>query len=81
MRAKCTGERAAVLQRCVRVQRMIRRRISGKDVVSGEWIFGRGAADMKGGLAAGLAVLDGIGEQVLDGTDRLNEYPVSGCAG
>ena len=43
-----------------------------KDVVSGEWIFGRGAADMKGGLAAGLAVLDEIGEQVLDGTDRLN---------
>ena len=27
---------------------------------------------MKGGLAAGLAVLDEIGEQVLDGTDRLN---------
>ena len=43
-----------------------------KDVVSGEWIFGRGAADMKGGLATGLAVLDEIGEQVLDGTDRLN---------
>ena len=38
------------------------------DVASGEWIFGRGAADMKGGLAAGLAVLLGIGEEVLDGT-------------
>ena len=29
------------------------------DVASGEWIFGRGAADMKGGLAAGLSVLLG----------------------
>ena len=38
------------------------------DVASGEWIFGRGAADMKGGLAAGLAVLLEIGEEVLDGT-------------
>ena len=41
------------------------------DVASGEWIFGRGAADMKGGLAAGLAVLLGIGEEVLDGTCRM----------
>ena len=42
------------------------------DVASGEWIFGRGAADMKGGLAAGLAVLLGIGEEVLDGTCRMD---------
>ncbi len=42
------------------------------DVASGEWIFGRGAADMKGGLAAGLAVLLGIGEEVLDGTCRVD---------
>ncbi len=41
------------------------------DVASGEWIFGRGAADMKGGLAAGLAVLLGIGEEILDGTCRM----------
>ena len=42
------------------------------DVASGEWIFGRDAADMKGGLAAGLAVLLGIGEEVLDGTCRMD---------
>lgn len=42
------------------------------DVASGEWIFGRGAADMKGGLAAGLFVLSEIGEQVLDGTCSMN---------
>ena len=42
------------------------------DVASGEWIFGRGAADMKGGLAAGLAVLLGIGEEVLDGTCQMD---------
>ncbi len=42
------------------------------DVASGEWIFGRGAADMKGGLAAGLAVLLGIGEEILDGTCRMD---------
>ena len=42
------------------------------DVASGEWIFGRGAADMKGGLAAGLAVLSEIGEEVLDGTCRMD---------
>ena len=42
------------------------------DVASGEWIFGRGAADMKGWLAAGLAVLLGIGEEVLDGTCRMD---------
>ncbi len=29
-----------------------------KDLLSGEWIFGRGAADMKGGLAIHLAILE-----------------------
>ena len=41
---------------------------SRKDLESGEWLFGRGTADMKGGLCAGLAVLGQIGEEVLAGT-------------
>lgn len=72
MRAKCTGERAAVAATLRAGSAHDPEEDFWKDVVSGEWIFGRGAADMKGGLAAGLAVLDEIGEQVLDGTDRLN---------
>lgn len=38
------------------------------DLQSGEWLFGRGTADMKGGLAIGLALLEQFGEQVLKGT-------------
>lgn len=41
---------------------------SRADLESGEWLFGRGTADMKGGLCAGLAVLGQIGEEVLAGT-------------
>ena len=41
---------------------------SRKDLESGEWLFGRGTADMKGGLCAGLAVLGQLGEEVLAGT-------------
>lgn len=37
------------------------------DLTSGEWMFGRGTADMKGGLAAGLAVLEYWGDQALAG--------------
>ena len=33
------------------------------DALSGEWLFGRGCADMKGGLCAGLAVLDELGRE------------------
>lgn len=38
------------------------------DLESGEWLFGRGTADMKGGLCAGLAVLGQVGEEILEGT-------------
>lgn len=41
---------------------------SKADLESGEWLFGRGTADMKGGLCAGLAVLGQVGEEVLKGT-------------
>ena len=37
------------------------------DFTSGEWLFGRGTADMKGGLSVGLAVLDWFGRQALEG--------------
>ncbi|MEY8338084.1 M20/M25/M40 family metallo-hydrolase [Lachnospiraceae bacterium 62-35] len=37
-----------------------------KDAFSGEWIFGRGTADMKGGLAIGLAVLNEYGKRLLE---------------
>lgn len=41
----------------------------GEDVLreaeSGEWIFGRGTADMKGGLAIGLAILNEYGKKAL----------------
>ncbi len=41
---------------------------SKADLESGEWLFGRGTADMKGGLCAGLAVLGQVGEEILEGT-------------
>lgn len=41
---------------------------SRADLESSEWLFGRGTADMKGGLCAGLAVLGQVGEEVLEGT-------------
>lgn len=41
---------------------------SRADLESGEWLFGRGTADMKGGLCAGLAVLGQVGEEILEGT-------------
>ncbi len=62
------GERAGVLKEKTFVTAMDLEQDFWNDVASGEWIFGRGAADMKGGLAAGLAELLGIGEEVLDGT-------------
>lgn len=35
------------------------------DLESGEWLFGRGTGDMKGGLAAGIALLDEYGQQII----------------
>lgn len=37
-----------------------------KDFDTGEWFFGRGVSDMKGGLAIGMALLDWYGQQVLE---------------
>ncbi|MCB7319689.1 M20/M25/M40 family metallo-hydrolase [Lacrimispora sp. 210928-DFI.3.58] len=42
-----------------------------EDFQSGEWIFGRGVNDMKGGLAVGMAVLDWYGKWML----RCPELP------
>ena len=51
----------------------LRARCGGYEGRTGRHDAGGGAAEkLPGGLAAGLAVLDEIGEQVLDGTDRLN---------
>ncbi|MCB6343065.1 M20/M25/M40 family metallo-hydrolase [Enterocloster lavalensis] len=38
-----------------------------EDFCSGEWLFGRGVNDMKGGLAVGLAVTGWFGGRVLEG--------------
>ena len=37
-----------------------------KDFLSGDWMFGRGTADMKGGLSVGLALLDWYGKLVVE---------------
>ena len=37
-----------------------------KDFETGEWLFGRGVNDMKGGLAIGMALLDWYGQQMLE---------------
>lgn len=37
-----------------------------EDFLSGEWMFGRGTADMKGGLSVGLALLDWYGKLVVE---------------
>ena len=36
------------------------------DLASGEWLFGRGVNDMKGGLSIGLAIMDWFGQKVLE---------------
>lgn len=40
-----------------------------EDLCSGEWLFGRGVNDMKGGLAVGLAVTEWFGDEVLSGRE------------
>ena len=35
-------------------------------MASGEWLFGRGVNDMKGGLSIGLAIMDWFGQKVLE---------------
>ena len=38
-----------------------------EDFCSGEWLFGRGVNDMKGGLAVGLAVTEWFGDRLVSG--------------
>lgn len=40
---------------------------AAEDLESGEWLFGRGSNDMKGGLAIGLALMEEIGDRCLSG--------------
>lgn len=42
-------------------------RVAEADLASGDWFFGRGALDMKCGLAAGIAVLERAATEPLDG--------------
>ncbi len=43
-----------------------------EDFLSGDWMFGRGTADMKGGLSIGLALLEWYGKLV-DETERKEQ--------
>ncbi len=40
---------------------------AGRDLESGEWLFGRGSNDMKGGLAVGLSMMEEFGDHCLAG--------------
>lgn len=51
------------------------------DFCSGEWLFGRGVNDMKGGLAVGLAVTGWFGGRVLEGRGPGGKCSVSVRAG
>ena len=42
--------------------------VAKADLESGEWIWGRGVADMKGGLAIHAALFEQYAKQALDGT-------------
>jgi arginine utilization protein RocB len=45
---------------------------SAEDLESGEWVFGRGTADMKGGASIQLALLERFAKMAEDGTLRGN---------
>ena len=47
-----------------------------KDFLSGDWMFGRGTADMKGGLSVGLVLLDWYGKIVAE-ADRIIDPEVT----
>lgn len=49
-----------------------------EDLESGDWLFGRGACDMKGGVAVFLVLLKKLGERVgeMDGNILLSVNPV-----
>ena len=47
-----------------------------EDFLSGDWMFGRGTADMKGGLSVGLVLLDWYGKIVAE-ADRIIDPEVT----
>lgn len=48
-----------------------------EDFLSGDWMFGRGTADMKGGLSVGLALLDWYGKMVAEAEGKARSVTVS----
>lgn len=48
-----------------------------EDFLSGDWMFGRGTADMKGGLSVGLALLDWYGKLVAEAEEKSHGVAAS----
>ena len=48
-----------------------------EDFLSGDWMFGRGTADMKGGLSVGLVLLDWYGKIVAEAEGKARSVAVS----
>lgn len=48
-----------------------------EDFLSGDWMFGRGTADMKGGLSVGLVLLDWYGKIVAEAEGKASSVAVS----
>ena len=48
-----------------------------EDFLSGDWMFGRGTADMKGGLSVGLVLLDWYGKIVAEAEGKARSMAVS----
>ena len=47
-----------------------------EDFLSGDWMFGRGTADMKGGLSVGLVLLDWYGKIVAEAEGKASSVAV-----
>lgn len=48
-----------------------------EDFLSGDWMFGRGTADMKGGLSVGLVLLDWYGKILAEAEGKARSVAVS----
>ncbi len=48
-----------------------------EDFLSDDWMFGRGTADMKGGLSVGLALLDWYGKLVVEAEEKSHGVAAS----
>ncbi len=48
-----------------------------EDFLSGDWMFGRGSADMKGGLSVGMALLEWYGKLVIEAEQKNAAADVS----